>query len=83
MDKISFMYSNMVNFTMSNHDIQFSFFTKGSINNELVDFCDPVIITMSPTHAKVFSIILQKNIEAYEKEFGELKVIIPNTEKEM
>ena len=30
-------------------------------------------IAMSPQHAKIFSEILRKNIELYEKNFGEIK----------
>jgi hypothetical protein len=31
-------------------------------------------IAMSPQHAKLFAQILQRNIEQYENEFGEIKV---------
>jgi hypothetical protein len=34
-------------------------------------------IAMSPQHAKLFSQLLDKNIEGYEKEFGEINIPKP------
>ena len=42
-------------------------------------------VAMTPQHAKLFAQILQKNIEKYEDEFGEIKVpqgVRPPTAKE-
>lgn len=63
------IYSNSVNFAFSIYDVTLSF---GLSNVEPNDYHNLVNIKMSPQHAKVMSLLLQKNIEKYEHDIGEI-----------
>lgn len=68
-------YANSANIVFGNYDFQFLFshqspliIKDGVVANNIIR------MTMSPQHAKVFSIILEKNIKEYEKTFGNIEI---------
>lgn len=74
MDDKKFMYSNYAQIVNNPYDFQFSFSTKGFAGDKVMDVDEPLIVAMSPAHAKVFYKILEKQIHDYEKAFGEINV---------
>ena len=74
-------YSNSARLDMNVYDFQISFFQK-SLSNEQIskankkEYHEKLLaeITMSPSHAKAVSEILQGAIKEYEKNFGEIKL---------
>lgn len=74
MDEKRFIYSNYAQIVNNPYDFQFSFSTKGFDGDKVMDVEEPLIVAMSPAHAKVFFEILQKQIHDYEKVFGEINI---------
>ena len=80
-EEILRFYSNSVKLTSSVYDFQISFYQK-SISDEQIaknnkeKYQDKLLteITMSPSHAKAVSVILQDAIKKYEENFAEIKL---------
>lgn len=69
-------YSNGASVAPTYYDFQFNF-TNQYVNgnqNDVFSQKNLCKIFMSPEHAKVFSMIISRNIAEYEKIFGEIKV---------
>lgn len=81
MEGKKFLYSNSVQIANNLYDFQFTFSTKSSIKNDVFDVDEPMIVAMSPTHAKIFQKILDKQICEYEKSFGEINLPTPGTQQ--
>lgn len=69
------VYANAVKVTATYHDFQFIIGT--SLYDSLVKQPHQVIVPqlvmhMSPQHVKALSIVINKNIEKYEEEFGKI-----------
>ena len=67
-------YVNQVNMTFSVYDVTFSFGTMPLPANAQDGSDEAVVIRMSPQHAKVFSRLLHKNLEKYEKDIGNISI---------
>lgn len=80
------LYVNAAKLATGNYDFQIVFSQQTpSLIDGTVQQNDLIRIIMSPQHAKVFSEILNVNIQQYEKEFGHIEVnenfingLIPN-----
>ncbi|SDX90012.1 DUF3467 domain-containing protein [Tepidimicrobium xylanilyticum] len=69
------IYTNSVSLAVGYYDFQFLFREQyPSFNEEGTDSANYVRLVMSPQHAKVFNMILEKNIKQYEENFGEINV---------
>lgn len=65
------IYTNQVNLTMSVYDVIFKF---GQMTGPKDSPDVKAIIRMSPQHAKVFGLLLNKHIMAYEKDIGKISL---------
>ena len=76
------VYSNHTAFNTSAFDFGMTFGEitpdeKGQLGIE-----QKVRVVMSPLHAKIFAAIVMNNVRNYEAQFGEIKVPVPQEEKE-
>jgi len=71
-EKIPDVYTNSVKFLTSQYEFLFQF---GLKTNPDQDPESVINIRMSPQHAKVMMALLRKNVKAYEKQIGEIKLI--------
>jgi hypothetical protein len=82
-------YANRVNITMSFYDCEFALALTSPIlsedHNEVsgTNEIDGIFVHTSPTHAKGLFLALQKQIEYYEKLFGEIPIPPQNTPKKL
>ncbi|GMG96270.1 DUF3467 domain-containing protein [Tepidimicrobium xylanilyticum] len=69
------VYTNSVNLAFGYYDFQFLFREQyPSFDGQGADSINFVRLVMSPQHAKIFNMILEKNIKQYEENFGEINV---------
>jgi len=71
-EEVSDYYVNTVTMTFSIYDVIFAF---GKKTDPKVEPKPQVNVRMSPQHAKVFSLLLEKHIKKYEKDIGEIKLL--------
>ncbi len=71
------LYSNSVGVTVSFYDIQLRFDRVVSTSKQVGEASNVLVhqgvVAMSPQHAKTFSALLARQIEAYESEFGKIE----------
>lgn len=67
-------YSNSIKLQNSLYDFQISFSNVLEATPEKFSARVVATVLMSPQHAKVFSRILQRNVEKYEQQFGPIPV---------
>lgn len=73
-DSIS-IYTNSVNLAFGYYDFQLLFREQyPSFDGEETEYSNYARIVMSPQHAKILNMILEKNIALYENEFGDINV---------
>lgn len=72
--KPQILYSNGVDIATSPYDLIISISRNSPSEREIL-----ADIIMSPEHAKVFSTILSHNIENYERLFGQIPDVHPDT----
>lgn len=71
-DVVTF-YTNAVNLAFSCYDFQFLFREQyPSYNEKGIDSINFVRLVMSPQHAKVLNMILEKHIKIYEENYGKI-----------
>jgi hypothetical protein len=71
-EKIPDIYINQVKFFTSLYEFLFQFGLKSDPDKDP----EPLVnIRMSPQHAKVMVALLRKNVKAYEKNIGEIKLV--------
>ncbi|MDF2803155.1 MAG: hypothetical protein K0S61_3058 [Anaerocolumna sp.] len=77
MDNRKYIYTNSVDIILSPYDVQLKVEVKTAGRDGLpYDVEEPIFLLMSPVHAKALSLILEKNMNDYEKQFGEIKLPI-------
>lgn len=74
-------YSNSASLSMNVFDFQISFFQKNLLDEQIAKankekYHEKLLaeITMSPSHAKAVSQILNNAVKKYEEDFGEIKL---------
>lgn len=80
MENRKYIYTNSAEIIHSLYDVQFVLETKSVNKGEVFSFEEPIILVMSPSHAKALSKILVNSIKEYEKEFGEIALPKEKTE---
>ena len=80
-DNLPVLYSNNVAMQSSLWDFRMDFGQIMQADIEAFVFKDLLTVIMSPQHAKVFSEVLAKHVEAYEKKYGAIPTA-PEAEKE-
>lgn len=78
MEGKNFLYSNSVQIANNLYDFQFTFSTKSSSKDAVLDMDNPLVVAMSPTHAKIFYKILEKQLQEYERAFGQINIPTTN-----
>lgn len=66
-------YANNAQVTMSNWDFRIDFGEVVSADDKEIVIQQRIGVVMSPQHTKALAQVLTKNVEEYEKSFGELK----------
>lgn len=74
MDNIEKKYCNFVQSEISVFDFSFTFGIRTRALVERDSYDKVAEIFMSPQHAKAFALMLQKDIEDYERNFGEIQL---------